>query len=139
MSANAKKGGYLNVNFGTTTGLTTSTPILGLLNGTTIGEGEGLNVDDAAGRPLSVGLRMPAIIRTSAITSAPIASLITHKNACTDLYFRFYGPGGARIHMGPVRVANVRYAGSEVGNFHQYIIEITAFEEDSTDIITVEA
>lgn len=139
MSANAKKGGYLEVNFGTTTGLTTSTPILGLLNGTDIPEGEGLTIEDAAGRPIAVGYRQVAVVRTSAVTSAPIASLETHKNACNDLYFRFYGPGGARVHVGPVRVSAVVYQGSPVGGLHQYRIDLTAFEEDATDIITVEA
>ena len=137
--SNGKKGGYTKVVFGTTTGLTTSTEILNLLNGTTIGEGEGLTIEDAAGQTIGTGTRQSPSIRTSAVTSAPITALERHKNNCDSMYFRFYTNGGGRIKVGPVRVGSVRFAGAEPGQLHQYIIDLSAFEEDSTDFITIEA
>lgn len=139
MSTNSKKGGYTNIVFGTTVGLTTSTPITGLLNGTLIGEFEGLTIDDAAGQVIGTGTRGSAVIRTSAVTAAFIATLEGYKNACTPLWFRFYTNGSKRIRLNSVRVSTVRFAGAEPGNLHQYIIEISRFAEDSTDIATVEA
>jgi len=140
MSANSKKGGYTKVVYAATVGMVTaSTSILGLLNGTLIGEGEALTVEDSEGRPIATGTRQSAIIRTSAVTSAPIAALETIKNACTAQYFRFYAKGGGRIKLGPVRVSAVRFAGAAPGELHQYIIELSAFEADSTDMIVIEA
>jgi len=139
MSCNSKKGGYTKVVFGTTIGLSTSTEIEGLLNGTTLGTGEGLTEDDASGRPVATGTRLSPVVRTSAITSAPITALERHKNGCDELYFRYYLNGSGRIVVGPVRVSAVVFSGADAGSLHSYTINLAAFDEDSTDYITVEA
>lgn len=139
MSTNSKKGGYTRIVFGTTVGLSSSTPITGLLNGTLIGEFEGLTIDDAGGQVIGTGTRGSGIIRTSAVTAAFIATLEGHKNSCTPLWFRWYTNGSKQIRLNSVRVSTVRFAGAEPGNLHQYIIELSRFAEDSTDIVTIES
>ena len=138
MSAGAKRGGYTKVVYGTTTGLSTSTEITGLLGGTIIGEGETTSVEDAAGLQISTGYRQGGDVRTSALTAAFITNLIAAQNNCTDLYFRYYSTGAKRQKVGPVRVT-VRYAGAAPGELQQYIISYTSFVEDAADVVTIEA
>ncbi|MDB4726328.1 hypothetical protein OAF54_02735 [bacterium] len=134
-----KKGGYTAINIGTTVGMSTTVPILALWNGTTIGEGEGLTGEDAGGNTVGTGTRQSPVIRTTSISAGIIATIEGYKNACTPVWTRWYTNGGGRILVGPLRVSAVKFAGASAGELHQYIIELSAFEEDSTDFISVEA
>jgi len=135
MSAGKKLGGYTKIFYGTTVGLSTSTQITGLWTGTQPGEAEITEGQDAAGRTVQTGVRVPGEIFTTAVTAAFITNLIAAAANCTELYIRYYYIGGGYITYGPhtVRVGSV---GAGIGEVQRVVIRHDGFTEDILDQTT---
>lgn len=128
---------WILVNYSLSSNMASSTAIPAtLLNGTTTGQSEATQQQEASGKNFATGHRNTAQIHTSKVTGSARTAMDGFEANCTDIYATFYNTGGNGVKVGPARVTVRDQDPEGPDGLHRVIYELSTFTDQSSDAKT---